>query len=132
VVFGLLERDGCVYTKVVESVSSEELMQRIQSKTRKGPVYFTEAFRGYQFLKRYGNPHTVNHTNSLVDHRNKNHFNGIEGFWSDAKHILYHYRGVSKYHFPMYLKEITYGVNHRTPENLCRRFLTISLGYVSP
>ena len=87
VVFGLLERDGCVYTKVVESVSSEELMQRIQSKTLKGPVCFTEAFRGYQSLKRYGNPHTVNHTNSLVDRRNKNHFNGIEGFWSSAKHI---------------------------------------------
>lgn len=34
-VFGLLERDGCVYTKVVKSVSSEELVQHIQSKTRK-------------------------------------------------------------------------------------------------
>ena len=35
--------------------------------------------------------------------------NGIEGFWSDAKHILYQYRGVSKYHFPMYLKEVERG-----------------------
>lgn len=53
VVFGLLEREGRVYTKVVESVSAEVLM---------------------------------------------NHINGIEGFWSYAKHILYNYRGVSKYH----------------------------------
>ncbi|MCA9500728.1 MAG: hypothetical protein KC588_16150 [Nitrospira sp.] len=37
--------------------------------------------------------------------RVKNHINGIEGFWSYAKHILSHYRGVSKYHFPMYLKK---------------------------
>ena len=29
VVFGLLEREGRVYTKVVESVSAEELMQHI-------------------------------------------------------------------------------------------------------
>ena len=39
---------------------------------------------------------------TFVDKRTKNHINGIEGFWSYAKHILYNYRGVSKYHFPMY------------------------------
>ena len=46
VVFGLLEREGRVYTKVVESVSAAELMQHIQAHTRKGSVYFTDAFRG--------------------------------------------------------------------------------------
>jgi transposase len=61
----------------------------------------------------------------------RNHINGIEGFWSDANHILSHYRGVSKYYFPMYLKEIEYRVNHRT-ENLLERFLKIYFGYVSP
>jgi transposase len=131
VVFGLLERDGRVYTKVVESVSAEELMQHIQAKTRKGSVYFTDAFRGYQSLKRYGKHHTVNHSKSLVDRRTKNHINGIEGFWSYAKHILYHYRGVSKYHFPMYLKEIEYRFNHRK-ENLFKQFLKIYFSYVSP
>jgi transposase-like protein len=43
-----------------------------------------------------------------VDRRTRNHINGIEGFWSYAKHILYNYRGVSKYHFPVYQKEIEY------------------------
>ena len=117
--------------KVVESVSAEELMQHIQAKTRKGSVYFTDAFRGYQSLKRYGKHHTVNHSKSLVDRRTKNHINGIEGFWSYAKHILYHYRGVSKYHFPMYLKEIEYRFNHRR-ENLFKQFLKIYFSYVSP
>ena len=54
----------------------------------------------------------------FVDRRTKNHINGIEGFWSYAKHILYNYRGVSKYHFPMYLKEIEYRFNHRKEESL--------------
>ena len=89
----------------MESVSAEELLQHIQAKTRQGSVYFTDAFLGYQSLKRYGKHHTVNHTKSLVDQRTKNHINGREGFGSYAKHILYHYRGGSKYHFPMYLKE---------------------------
>ena len=69
--FGLLEREGRVYTKVVESVSAEELMQHIQAQTRKGSVYFTDAFRGYQSLKRYGKHHRVNHTKSFVDRRTK-------------------------------------------------------------
>ena len=131
VVFGLLERDGKVYTKVVQSVTAEELMRHIKARTRKGSVYYTDAFRGYQSLKRYGKHHTVSHSRSFVDKRTKNHINGIEGFWSYAKHILYNYRGVSKYHFPMYLKEIEYRFNHRK-ENLFRSFVRVYFGYVSP
>jgi len=131
VVFGLLERDGKVYTKVVQSVTAEELMRHIKDHTRKGSVYYTDAFRGYQSLKRYGKHHTVNHSKTFVNKRTKNHINGIEGFWSYAKHILYNYRGVSKYHFPMYLKEIEYRFNHRK-ENLFRNFVRVYFGYVSP
>jgi transposase len=47
VVFGLLERDGRVYTKVVEHVSADTLMAHIQTTTRKDSVYYTDAFRGY-------------------------------------------------------------------------------------
>ena len=61
----------------------------------------------------------------------QNHINGIEGFWSYAKHILYNYRGVSRYHFPMYLKEIEYRYNHRK-ENVFKLFLQLYFGYVSP
>lgn len=97
---------------------------------RKGSVYYTDAFRGYQSLRRYGKHHAVSHAKSLVDRRTKNHINGIEGLWSVAKHIPYNYRGVSKYHFPMYLKEIEYRFNHRQ-ENLFKLFLWCFFGYVS-
>ncbi len=130
-VFGLLERKGRVYTKVVEHVSAAELMEHIRAKTRKGSVYYTDSFRGYQSLKRYGKHHQVNHSKAYVDKRTKNHINGIEGFWSYAKHILYNYRGVSKYHFPMYLKEIEYRFNHRG-ENLYKQFIKLYFGYDSP
>jgi transposase len=77
-----------VCTKVVESVSAEELMRHIQAKTRQGSVYDTEAFRGDQSGKRYGKHHTINHSKALVSRRQpRNHLNGIEGFWSDANHI---------------------------------------------
>ena len=132
VVFGLLEREGRVYPKVVESVSADALLRHIQAHTRKGSVYFTDAFRGYQSLKRYGYHHqTVNPAKTLVARRTKNHSNGIEEFWSYAKPILYQYRGGSKYHFPMYLQEIEYRFNHRQ-ENVFKQFLKIYFGYVSP
>jgi transposase len=94
-------------------------------------ISYTDAFRGYKSLKRYGKHHTVNHSKSFVDKKTKNHINGIEGFWSYAKHILYNYRWVSKYHFPMYLKEIEYRFNHRD-ENLFKLFLKLYFGYETP
>ena len=129
IVFGLLERDGRVYTKVVERVTADELMTHIKQHTRKGSVYYTDTFRSYNSLKRWGKHHRLNHGTAFA-YRGKNHINGIEGFWSFAKHILYNYRGVSKYHFPMYLKEVEYRFNHRN-ENLFKRFLDIYFGYVS-
>ena len=129
IVFGLLERDGRVYTKVVERVTADELMTHIRKYTRKGSVYYTDTFRSYNSLKRWGKHHRLNHSKVLA-YRNKNHINGIEGFWSFAKHILYNYRGVSKYHFPMYLKEVEYRFNHRR-DNLFKLFLHIYFGYVS-
>ena len=129
IVLGLLERDGRVYTKVVERVTADELMAHIRKHTRKGSVYYTDTFRSYNSLKRWGKHHRLNHAKALA-YRGKNHINGIEGFWSFAKHILYNYRGVSRYHFPMYLKEVEYRFNHRK-ENLFKRFLDIYFGYVS-
>ena len=131
IVFGLLERDGRVYTRVVEGVSKEDLMVIIRKKTRKGSVYYTDKFRSYNSLKRLGKHYKVDHSKAMVDKRTKNHINGIEGFWSFAKHILYNYRGVSKYHFPMYLKEVEYRFNHRK-DNLFKLIISIYFGYVSP
>ncbi len=129
IVFGLLERDGRVYTKVVEQVSADELMAHIRKHTTKGSVYYTDTFRSYNSLKRWGKHHRLNHSRRF-SWPDKNHINGIEGFWSYAKHILYNYRGISKYHFPMYLKEVEYRFNHRK-ENLFKLFLHIYFGYVS-
>lgn len=129
IVFGLLERNGKVYTKVVEQVTADELMTHIRKHTRKGSVYYTDTFRSYNSLKRLGKHHRINH-NKAFAYKGKNHINGIEGFWSYAKHILYNYRGVSKYHFPMYLKEVEYRYNHRN-ENLFKEFINIYFGYVS-
>jgi len=124
IVFGLLERDGRVYAKVVDDVSKEVLMDIIRRKSRKGSVYFTDSFRSYNSLKRYGKHYTLKKTRCFSRKSGKRdiHINGIEGFWSFAKHGLYNYRGVSKSMFPLYLKEMEYRYNHRQ-DNLLQLFI---------
>jgi len=39
IVFGILERKGKIYTKIVENVSAETLMNEIKNKTNKGSVF---------------------------------------------------------------------------------------------
>lgn len=41
------------------------------------------------------------------------HINGIEGFWSYAKHWLSPYRGVPTRYFHLSLAEVCYRYNHR-------------------
>lgn len=45
--------------------------------------------------------------------KGRDHINGIEGFWSYAKHWLHHYRGVPQKFFHLYLGEISFRFNHR-------------------
>lgn len=70
VVFELLERDGRVYTKVVENVSAETLMTHIRANTRKGSVYYTDASRGISHSNGMGSttPSTTPNA-SLIDAR---------------------------------------------------------------
>lgn len=129
VVFGLLERDGRVYTKVVDAVSKEVLMDVIRRKSRKGSVYYTDSFKSYHSLKRYGKHYKLRHTKTFVRKGRKRsvHINGIEGFWSFAKHGLYNYRGVSRSMFPLYLKEMEYRYNHRK-DNLLNLLIRLYFG----
>jgi len=131
VVFGLLERDGRVYTRVVQSVSAPVLMDIIKKKSRKGSVYYTDSFKSYNSLHRYGKHHRINHGKTFKNKgKYKSHINGIEGFWSFCKHKLYNYRGVSKSNFPLYLKEMEWRYNHRR-ENILKLLIDIYFGYLS-
>jgi len=130
VVMGILERKGKVYNKIVYNLTAENLMNIIKKKTRKGSVFFTDTFKSYNSLKQYGKHRTVNHHKALVEPKSHNHINGIEGFWSYAKHKMYNYHGVSKANFGLYLKEMEYRYNHRK-ENILEPILKLYFGYVS-
>ena len=111
VVFGILERNGRVYTKVVPNVKAETLMQVIRDKTDKGSVYYTDCFKSYKSLRQYGKHNKINHQKTFG--KGHNHINGLEGFWSFAKERFHKYHGINKDNYELYLKEMEFRFNNR-------------------
>jgi transposase len=87
-------------------------MNEIQNKTLKGSVFYTDGFRSYNDLKQYGKHNVIRHDNDEFA-KEKNHINGLEGFWSFAKERFHKYHGINKANYPFYLKEMEFRFNHR-------------------
>ena len=115
VVFGILERQGRVSTVVVPRADEATLMAEIQRRALKGAVFYTDRFRSYQSVKRYGKHLPIDHSVEYVrpGRKYQRHINGIEGFWSYAKERFRKYHGVTRQYFPLYLKEMEFRFNHR-------------------
>ena len=117
-VFGLLKRDGKVYTRIVEDVSRKTLRQIIRTKVVPESVIYTDSFKSYDGLVLDGFRHyRINHQQCFAAGK-RNHINGIENFWGYAKTKLKSYYGVSRGHFYLYLKEMEFRFNHRKAANL--------------
>lgn len=110
-VFGLYKRNGRVMTFPVPSRSCDTLLPLIEQHTRPGSLYYSDEWQAYASLRVRGEHVVV--TKKDGKPQGRNHINGIEGFWSYAKHWLYHYRGVPKQYFPLYLKEVEFRFNNR-------------------
>ena len=114
-VFGILKRGGKVYTKVVPDTKSETLLPVIQSKVSLDSIVYTDCYRSYNVLDVNDFYHErINHS-ELFAH-GKNHINGIENFWNQAKRGLRKYNGIPKESFPLFLKECEFRFNYGTPK----------------
>ena len=120
VVFGMLERDGDVMTKVVPNVRMKTLQPIIEENVVADSTVHTGELKSYSGLGKAGYDHeTVNHgAGEYVD--GDCHVNGLEGFWARLKLSI---RGthvhVSKKHLQKYVKEFEYRYNRRKrPEGI--------------
>lgn len=111
VVFGIYKRNGRVLCFPVPNRSWATLLPLIEQHTAPGSLFYTDEYRAYASLRVRGDHVTVRKSDGRP--RGRDHVNGIEGFWSTAKHWLYTYRGVPQHHFHLYLKEIEFRFNHR-------------------
>ena len=79
-------------------------------------MYYTDDHTAYAALNLIGKHQIISHAREEYVREDTTHINGIEGFWSYAKTWLYHYRGVPKRYFHLYLKEIDFRFNYRNED----------------
>jgi len=116
-VFGLLKRGGKVFTKIIADAKSETLLPIIREKVVPDSIVYTDAFRSYNVLDVSEFRHyRINHSTHFVSQ--KNHINGIENFWSQAKRHLRKFNGIDKNHFHLFLKECEWRFNNPNPKVL--------------
>jgi transposase len=113
-VFGLLKRGGRVYTKIIPDASSATLYPIIERKVVPDSIVYSDCWRGYNVLDVSDFKHfRINHSVLFAD--KKNHINGIENFWNQAKRHMRKFNGVPKEHFGLFLKECEWRFNNSDP-----------------
>ena len=116
-VFGILKRNGKVYTIVVADTKQSTLMPVIKRKIKPDSFVYTDSYRSYNALDVSEFKHfRVNHSKEFTCGKN-NHINGIENFWNQSKRTLRKYNGIDKKHFHLFLKECEFRFNYGTPSN---------------
>lgn len=103
IVFGILQRDGIVRVFPVSKRRRRTIPPLIRHHTKPGSLYYTDDWHAYGSVAVRGNHVVIRKEKGRP--RGRDHMNGIEGFWSYAKHWLYHYRGVPRKFFHLYGSE---------------------------
>jgi transposase-like protein len=114
IVFGMMQRNGQVMTKVVPDVAKKTLQPIIEENVLDGTTVHTDELRSDKGLKKAGYNHqTVNHGAKEYVVGNT-HVNGLENFWKHLKgSIRSTHIHVSKKHLHKYAKEFEYRFNSR-------------------
>jgi transposase len=114
-VFGMLKRHEKVYTVILRDTSANMLMYEIANKIKLQSIVYTDNYQSYNALDVSGfHHHRINHSEEFAD--KKNHINGIENFWNQAKRVLRKYNGIDRGSFPLFLKECEFRFNYGTPK----------------
>ena len=114
IVFGILKRGDRVWTQIVPDAKKRTLQRVIRGKVSLDSVIHSDGWVGYDGLVDvgYAKHLRVRHSENEFADRS-NHINGIESFWSFAKHRLAQFKGVPKHTFYLHLKETEFRFNHR-------------------
>jgi transposase len=126
VVFGILKRSDRVWTQIVPDAKKRTLQRLIRGRVSLDSVIHTDGWVGYDGLVDvgYSKHFRVHHSENQFADRS-NHINGIESFWSFAKHRLAQFKGLPMHTFYLHLKETEFRFNHRhqDPYKLLLRIL---------
>ena len=114
-IFGLLKPGGKVYTRVIPDAAGKTLVLIIERKVTPDSIVYSDSWRGYNALDVSSFKHfRINHSELFAEGRN--HINGIENFWNQAKRHMRKFNGVPREHFALYLKECEWRFNTPDPK----------------
>ena len=114
-VFGPLKRSGRVYTQIIPDAKSTTLVPIIERKVIPDSIVYSDCWRGYNTLDVTKFKHyRINHSKLFADR--KNHINGIESFWNQAKGHMSKFNGIPKEQFHLFLKECEWRFNNPNPK----------------
>lgn len=120
-VFGLLKRQGKVYTEIVPDCRKATLQAIIRGRVALESVIHSDGWRGYDGLVDvgYAKHLRVEHGHNEFGFGSRHvigsrHINGIESFWSFAKRRLQKFNGVPSHTFYLHLKECEWRFNQRS------------------
>ena len=114
IVFGLLKRDGKVYTQIIKNTERVVVMPIIRKVVASGSDIYSDGWRSYDALAVYGYNHKkVKHTESEFAREDGSHINGVESYWSWTKRRLVQFNGMTQKQFGEYLLESEWRFNHR-------------------
>ena len=92
--------------------TSHTLVPIIHEKVRPDSIVYSDHWRAYNALDVSAFHHVrINHSTDFA--KGRNHINGIENFWSQAKRHLRKFNGIKKEHFTLFLKECEWRFNMR-------------------
>lgn len=115
-VFGLLKRGGKVFAEIISDVKSKTLIPIIKEKITPDSIVYTDSLPSYNALDVSEFKHVrINHSKLFAE--NRNHINGIENFWNQAKRHMRKFNGVPKKNFRLFLKECEWRFNFPSPKN---------------
>ena len=87
----------------------------IRENVKPDSIVYTDSFRSYNALDVSEFTHyRINHSKEFAQDRN--HINGIENFWSQAKRHMRKYNGIPKEYFHLFLKECEWRFNYSDPK----------------
>jgi transposase-like protein len=125
IVFGLLKRDGKVYTEIVPDCKKATLQAIIHGRVAPAAIIHSDGWRGYDGLVDVGySKHFRVEHGANVFARGTQDINGIESFWSFAKRRLQKFNGISSHTFYLHLKECEWRFNNRS-KNLYAELLKL-------
>ena len=114
-VFGILCRNGKVWTEVVPNVEAKTLIPLIKQRVSSGAIVYSDTWKSYTGVAAKGYVHRlVEHNKGEYSNGKGNHINGLEGFWGYLKRKLAAKGGIRKERLPLYLAEYVWRYNHRS------------------